>query len=74
MRGRVMGVYMLVFMGGTPVGAPLVGWISQEFGARWGIIGGGVVCAVAATGVLALVARRAAARRDAVAPSAAAAG
>jgi MFS family permease len=34
MRGRVMGVYMLVFAGGTPVGAPLVGWMAQEFGAR----------------------------------------
>ena len=45
MRGRVMGVYMLVFAGGTPLGAPLVGWLSQEFGARWGLIAGGVVSA-----------------------------
>jgi len=45
MRGRVMGIYMLVFAGGTPLGAPLVGWISQEFGARWGLIGGGVISA-----------------------------
>ena len=64
MRGRVMGVYMLVFAGGTPLGAPLVGWLSQELGARWGLIAGGVVCAVAAAVVLALSVRRAAARRD----------
>ncbi len=42
-----MGLYMLVFAGGTPLGAPLVGWVSQEFGARWGLIGGGIVSAAA---------------------------
>jgi MFS family permease len=63
MRGRVMGVYMLVFAGGTPLGAPLVGWISQEFGARWGLIGGGIVSAGAGAVVLALSLRHAAARR-----------
>ncbi len=41
MRGRVMALYMMVFMGGTPVGAPIVGWVGQEFGARWTLIGGG---------------------------------
>jgi MFS family permease len=63
MRGRVMGVYMLVFAGGTPLGAPLVGWLSQEFGARWGLIAGGVVSTSAAVAVLALHLRRAATRR-----------
>ncbi|MBO0825144.1 MAG: MFS transporter, partial [Actinobacteria bacterium] len=33
MRGRVMGLYMLVFLGGTPLGAPLVGWIAAAYGA-----------------------------------------
>ncbi len=37
MRGRVMALYMAVFMGGTPVGAPLIGWISEQFGPRWTI-------------------------------------
>lgn len=37
MRGRVMALYMAVFMGGTPIGAPLVGWIGDTFGARWTI-------------------------------------
>ena len=32
MRGRVMGLYMLVFLGGTPIGAPIVGWVADAFG------------------------------------------
>lgn len=43
MRGRVAALYLMVFLGGTPFGAPLIGWIGEEFGARWTlIIGGGV--------------------------------
>ena len=34
MRGRVMALYMMIFMGGTPLGAPLIGWIGEQFGAR----------------------------------------
>jgi MFS family permease len=41
MRGRVMALYLMIFMGGTPVGAPIVGWIGEAFGARWTLIGGG---------------------------------
>ena len=37
MRGRVMALYMAVFMGGTPIGAPIVGWVANEFGPRWAI-------------------------------------
>jgi MFS family permease len=47
MRGRVMGLYILCFMGGTPVGAPIVGWVAQAFGPRWGMLGGGSICLVA---------------------------
>jgi hypothetical protein len=43
MRGRVMALYMMIFMGGTPLGAPIVGWVGQTFGARWTLVGGGVV-------------------------------
>jgi MFS family permease len=43
MRGRVMALYMMVVMGGTPVGAPFVGWIGATFGARWTLIGGGAL-------------------------------
>ncbi|MFC5997875.1 MFS transporter [Quadrisphaera sp. GCM10027208] len=43
MRGRVMALYMAIFMGGTPVGAPIVGWVGEVFGARWTIAVGGLV-------------------------------
>ena len=48
MRGRVMALYLMCFMGGTPLGGPLVGAMSDLLGARAGLIGGGLVCAVAA--------------------------
>jgi MFS family permease len=41
MRGRVMALYMMLVMGGTPLGAPVVGWVGAAFGARWTLIGGG---------------------------------
>lgn len=37
MRGRVMALYMAIFMGGTPIGAPIIGWIGDVWGARWTI-------------------------------------
>lgn len=37
MRGRVMAIFMAVAMGGTPVGAPIVGWVSDHYGPRFGI-------------------------------------
>jgi MFS family permease len=43
MRGRVMALYMAIFMGGTPIGAPIIGWIGQTFGARYTILLGGVM-------------------------------
>jgi MFS family permease len=53
MRGRVMALYMMVVMGGTPLGAPVVGWVGATFGARWTLIGGG---AMSVFGVLLAVA------------------
>ncbi|WP_456698536.1 MFS transporter [Aeromicrobium sp. P5_D10] len=43
MRGRVAALYLMVFMGGTPFGSPLMGWIGESFGARWMLLGGGTV-------------------------------
>ncbi|MDO5081577.1 MFS transporter [Buchananella hordeovulneris] len=40
-RGRVMALYMMAFLGSTPVCAPLVGWIAEEWGPRWAIGLGG---------------------------------
>ncbi len=56
-RGRVMGLYMLVFLGGAPLGSPLVGWAAEQFGARMGLIGGGVISALAAASAALLLAR-----------------
>jgi MFS family permease len=46
-RGRVMGLYMLVFLGGAPLGTPLVGWAADQFGPRISLIAGGVISAAA---------------------------
>ncbi|MDR7251811.1 MFS family permease [Nocardioides sp. BE266] len=45
-RGRVMALYMMIFMGGTPLGAPIIGWIGEEYGARWTLVGGGTLTIV----------------------------
>lgn len=37
LRGRVMGIYLLIFMGGTPLGAPLIGWFAEVAGIRLAI-------------------------------------
>jgi MFS family permease len=42
-RGRVMALYMAVFMGGTPIGSPIIGWVAEMFGPRWTILLGGVL-------------------------------
>jgi len=61
-RGRVMGLYLLVFLGGTPIGSPLVGWAAEQFGARAGLVAGGVISAAAAVAVALLLARARGAR------------
>jgi len=58
MRGRVMALYMAVLMGGTPIGAPLVGALAEAFGARWSLIAGGLISAGAAIVAGSLLARR----------------
>ena len=42
-RGRVMALYMTVLMGGTPVGAPLLGWLAELLGPRAPLVGGGLL-------------------------------
>jgi MFS family permease len=65
-RGRVMGLYMLVFLGGTPLGSPMCGWVAEHFGPRMSLIGGGLISAAAAAVAAALLAR---ARRAESGPS-----
>jgi len=51
-RGRVMGIYLFVFMGGTPFISPLVGVMSEKIGVRPTIIAGGIVPVLASVLVL----------------------
>jgi MFS family permease len=56
LRGRVMALYFMCFMGGTPLVTPLIGWVADAFGAPWALSSGGLVVLVAglaAAGVLA---------------------
>ncbi|MFD7411426.1 MFS transporter [Kitasatospora purpeofusca] len=59
MRGRVMGLLVLVFTGGTPIGAPIVGWVTASYGPRLGLLACGLVSALAATAVGLVLARSA---------------
>ncbi len=68
LRGRVMGLYLLVFIGGTPFGAPAIGLLTNRFGARAGMACCGIVPILAACVMAAAIARRRRARRDCPAP------
>ena len=46
-RGRVMGIYLLIFMGGTPIGSPLIGVMSELIGVRQTIAGCGAISLIA---------------------------
>jgi len=50
-RGRVMALYMAIFMGGTPLGAPLIGWVGDAFGPRWTIWAGSLATGLTFVGV-----------------------
>jgi MFS family permease len=50
MRGRVMALWSVAWLGSTPIGGPIVGWIGQSFGARWSLVVGGL--ATVAAGLL----------------------
>ena len=50
MRGRVMSLYSVVFLGSTPIGAPLVGWLAEVASPRAGLALGGAAALVAAAG------------------------
>jgi MFS family permease len=58
MRGRVMALYGMVFLGSTPFGGPVAGWVGEHFDARVGLAGGGLVAlATGAIGLWLLAAR-----------------
>jgi MFS family permease len=56
-RGRVMALYMTIVTGGTPIGAPLIGWVGQHLGARWSLVLGGVLTIAGVILALAVYAR-----------------
>ena len=57
MRGRVMALWAVAFLGSTPVGGPIVGWIAQHAGPRWAL-GVGAAAALVAAAIGAFVLRR----------------
>jgi len=61
MRGRVMALYSVVFLGSTPIGAPIAGWLAQAAGPRAGLLMG-AAAALAAAGLAAAALRRREAR------------
>ena len=62
MRGRVMALWALAWLGSTPIGGPIVGWVGQAVGARWSLVIGGLptlVCGLLALPALTRIDRRA---------------
>jgi MFS family permease len=53
LRGRVLALYMMVFLGATPIGSPIVGWVGESFGARWSIGVGAIAALLVAMGAAA---------------------
>ena len=66
MRGRVLALQAMVFLGSTPIGGPLLGAICDQWGARVGLLVGAAGCAAAAAWGLRVVRRTAAKRPPSV--------
>jgi MFS family permease len=49
MRGRVMALLAVAFLGSTPIGGPIIGWIAEHAGPRYGLVVGGIAALVAAS-------------------------
>jgi MFS family permease len=58
MRGRVIAILLAIALGGTPVGAPIVGWIADTFGPRWALGAGAVAGLLAAIVAIVYLGRR----------------
>ena len=71
MRGRVMALWALAWLGSTPIGGPIVGWVGQEAGARWSLVIGGLptlICGILALPALARIDRRSTGEQPPAAP------
>ena len=72
MRGRVMALWALAWLGSTPVGGPIVGWVGQDAGARWALVIGGLstlLCGILALPALARIEGRRSPGETPAAPS-----
>ncbi len=49
MRGRVMALWTVAFLGTTPIGGPAMGAVGEYAGARWALVVGGIAALAAAT-------------------------
>jgi MFS family permease len=58
MRGRVLALYTVVFLGSTPIGGPIAGWIGERYGAPAGFVLAAAAALVAGAVVLAFLRRR----------------
>jgi MFS family permease len=58
MRGRVMALYSILFLGSTPIGGPLSGWLAEVAGTRWSLMLGAVAAVVSGVVCLAALRRR----------------
>jgi MFS family permease len=57
MRGRVAALFTVAFLGSTPIGGPIIGWVSEQLGPRAGLAVGGVATLAAAVVAIAAVRR-----------------
>ncbi|MGH2775263.1 MAG: MFS transporter [Actinomycetota bacterium] len=64
MRGRVMALYSVVFLGSTPIGSPIVGWIGETFGVRAGFFISGFACLLASAYAIDVVRKERLARAE----------
>jgi MFS family permease len=69
MRGRVMALWAVAFLGSTPIGGPIAGAVSEHFGGRAGLALGAAACLVAAAMGAIVLRRSAASTRPAQPPS-----
>jgi MFS family permease len=58
MRGRVLALQAMVFLGSTPIGGPIVGWIAEHLGARYALGLGALACLGAGVWGVVIAARR----------------
>jgi MFS family permease len=67
MRGRVMALFSVAFLGSTPIGGPIVGWVSEQLGPRAGLWLGGLATLAVTAAVISSIRRHRAVQSPALA-------